>query len=79
MNERIFKSAEEVLAYLGTNQPTGGHFQLAISDPFSFAGRPDTIGAGMAVVLDKILELGYESDGFEQKDGYTLYHYKQME
>ena len=79
MNEIIFKSAEEIVSYLETNQPTGGNFQLAISDCFSCAGQPDTIGAGMAVVLDKILGLGYESDGFEQKGGYKLYHYKQME
>jgi hypothetical protein len=77
--EMIFKSAEEVLAYLETIQPTGGQFQLAISDSFTFAGQPDTIGAGMAVMLDKILGLGYEPEGFDQKDGYKLYKYKQME
>jgi hypothetical protein len=79
MNEMIFKSAEEVLDYLETNQPIGGQFQLAISDSFTFAGQPDTIGAGMAVMLDKILGLGYEPKGFDQKDGYKLYTYQQME
>lgn len=78
MDEMIFKTAEEVLAYLETNQPTGGLFQLAISDSLTFSGQPDTMGAGMAVMLDKILGLGYEPDGFDQKDGYKLYNYKQM-
>ena len=79
MNQTTFKSAEEVLAYLETNQPAGGLFQLAISDSFTFSGQPDTVGAGMAVILEKILKLGYEPDGFDQKDGYKLYNYKQME
>ena len=79
MDETIFKSAEEVLAYLKTNQPTGGLFQLAISDSLTFSGQPDTMGAGMAVILDEILGLGYEPVGFDQKDGYKLYYYKQME
>jgi hypothetical protein len=79
MNETIIQSAEEGLAYLETNQPTGELFQLAISDSFTFSGQPDTMGAGMAVMLDKILGLGYEPDGFDQKDGYKLYRYKEME
>ena len=79
MNEAFFKSAEEVLAYLETDQPTGGLFQIAISDSFTFAGQPDTMGAGMAVILDKILGLGYEPDGFDQKDGYKLYNYERVE
>ena len=78
MDETIFKSAEEVLVYLEINRPTGGLFQLAISDSLTFSGQPDTMGAGMAVMLDKILGLGYEPDGFDQKDGYKLYNYKQM-
>jgi hypothetical protein len=31
---------------------TGDCFALAIVDNFTFAGRPDTIGIGMAIVMD---------------------------
>ncbi len=79
MNATIIQSAEEGLAYLETDQPTGEFFQLAISDSFTFVGQPDTMGVGMAVLLDKILGLGFEPDGFDQKDGYKLYKYKEME
>ena len=79
MNDTIIQSAEEGLAYLETNQPTGDAFQLAISDAFTVAGQADTMGSAMAVLLDKILELGFEPDGFDQKDGYKLYTYKSME
>jgi hypothetical protein len=78
MNTTIIQSAEEGITYLEANEPKDDLFQLAISDAFTFSGKPDTIGAGMAVMLDKILGLGYEPDGFEQKDGYRIYKYKQM-
>ena len=52
---------------------------MAISDSFTFDGKPDTIGAGMAVLGDKILGMGYMPDGFEQKTGFRLYAYKKMQ
>jgi hypothetical protein len=78
MSERIIETAAEGLAYLESNPPSEAAFKLAISDSFTFAGKPDTIGAGMAVLLDKILGLGYMPDGFEQKSGFRLYGYKKM-
>jgi hypothetical protein len=78
MSERIIETAEEGLAYLESNPPSEAAFQLTISDSFTFAGKPDTIGAGMAVLLDKILGLGYMPDGFEQRSGFRLYGYKKL-
>jgi hypothetical protein len=76
--QTIIASAEDGLKYLGDHPPSGDSFQLAISGSFTFAGKPDAVGAGMAVLMDKILGLGYEPDGFEQKDGFRLYRYKKM-
>jgi hypothetical protein len=70
--------AEEGVKHLEMHPPSGASFQLAISESFTFAGKPDTMGAGMAVLLDKILGIGYEPDGFEQKNGFKLYRYKKM-
>ena len=75
----IFKSAEEAADHVNTATITGDRFELAISDDSTFAGQPDTMGAGMAVVVDGILAQGYLPDGVEQRDGYRLYSYKPME
>jgi hypothetical protein len=79
MKNMIIFSAEEGLKYLNTLKPLSGSFQLAISDLFTFSGQPDTMGAGMAVIVDKIFGFGFEPDGFEQRDGYKLYKYKEMD
>jgi hypothetical protein len=76
MSDSIIRSAEEGSKHLEAHPPTGDSFQLAISESFTFAGKPDTMGAGMAVLMDKILGLGYMPDGFEQKSGFRLYRYK---
>ena len=78
MPDEVIKTAEEGLKYLESHRPSGATFQLAISDSFTFAGKPDIMGAGMAVLGDKILGLGYLPDGFEQKSGFKLYGYKKM-
>ena len=79
MSDTIINSAEEGIKHLEAHPPTGASFQLAISESFTFAGKPDTIGAGMAVLMDKILGLGYMPDGFEQKSGFRLYKYQKTQ
>jgi hypothetical protein len=72
----IFKTAEEARAHVQATVITGDRFELAISNNFTFAGKPDTTGAGMAIVVDAILAQEYTVDGFDQRDGYRLYRYK---
>lgn len=74
----IFKTAESAADHVKATRVEGRVFELAIADGYTFAGEPDIMGAGMAVVLDAILAQGYEPDGFEQRDGYRLYRYKPM-
>jgi hypothetical protein len=74
-----FATAESAVQYVEAatfSQPT---FTLQIADNFTFAGQPDRMGAGMAILLDAILARGFVPDGFEQKDGYRLYRYKKDE
>jgi hypothetical protein len=75
-NAMIFKTAEDARAYVEATKITGDRFELPIANEFTFGGRPDTMGAGMAVVVDAILAQRYEPDGFEQREGYRLYRYK---
>ena len=78
MSEMIIKSAEDGLQHLAAHSPSSDSFELPISSSFTYAGKPDKVGFGMALLLDKILGMGYEPDGFEQKAGFRLYRYKKM-
>ncbi len=75
----IFRTAEEAKKHIDQSTLNGDSFELHIADDFTFAGQPDLMGAGMAVVLDGILVQGFEPDGFDQHDGYRVYRYKPME
>ena len=75
----IFHTAEDAKRHVDQSSLEGDSFELKISDDFTFAGQPDVMGAGMAIVLDGILGQGFEPDGFDQHDGYRAYRYKPME
>ena len=74
----IFKTAESAAAHVRAIRISGERFELAVDNAFTFAGRPDTIGAGLALVVDAILAQGYGPDGYEQRNGYRLYRYKPL-
>jgi hypothetical protein len=78
MDYHIITTAEEGVRRLESDPPSGDRFELAISDSFTFAGKPDKVGFGMALLLRRILKLRYEPDGFDQNDGFKLYRYKMM-
>jgi hypothetical protein len=76
----IMMSAEDFLKYIETHPPSGVSFQLAISDSFKFVGKPDTEGAGRALVVAELIKRGYEPDGgFEQKNGYRIHKFKKTQ
>jgi hypothetical protein len=49
-------------------------FTLAITDRLL-----DPVGMNMALITDRILERGWEPDGYEQRVGFRIYRYKRME
>ena len=49
-------------------------FKLSISDQLQ-----DPIGINMAIVTDSIPKRGWTPDGFQQKEGYRIYKYKNLE
>jgi hypothetical protein len=69
-----FNDIDEVLKYVDEFQGRPEELELAISDALQ-----DPIGMNMALITDKILTKGWEPDGFEEKDGYRVYRYKEME
>lgn len=66
----IKAAMEAVDAYAGSV----GDFVLPIADVLQ-----DPMGMHMALITDRILAKGWEPDGFEQRSGYRLYRYKEME
>ena len=48
-------------------------FELPISDELN-----DPVGINMAILTDTILKRGWEPDGFEAKEGFRIYKYKQL-
>jgi hypothetical protein len=74
-----FHTAEAALRYVRNTQFSESAFTLEIADDLTFAGHADTEGAGMAVVLDAVLEKGFSPDGYEQKVGFRRYRYRRTE
>ena len=69
-----FNDVDEVLTYVDEFKGRPEELELAISDALQ-----DPIGMNMALITDRILKKGWEPDGFEEKDGYRVYTYKEME
>jgi hypothetical protein len=65
---------EEALGIIAEYQGAASDFELPIADSLL-----DSVGMNMAIITDKILGKGFMPDGFEQKDGYRLYKYKDLE
>ena len=79
MNAIIIATTEDGIRHLEAHPPSADRFELAVSESFTFAGKPDKVGFGMALILRRILAMRYEPDGFEQKEGFRLYRYKRMQ
>jgi hypothetical protein len=65
---------EEANRVIEEYQGAAGDFQLPIANSLL-----DPVGAHMAIITDMILAKGFEPDGYEEKDGYRLYKYKDLE
>jgi hypothetical protein len=74
-------TVEEALRIIAEYQGAACDFQLPIADsllePVRFNMEIIT-GFNMAIITDKILGKDFMPDGFEQKDGYRLYKYKDL-
>jgi len=62
---------EEATQYIESFEGRPEEFKILISDHLQ-----DPIGINMAIITDSILKRGWMSDGFQQKEGYRIYQYK---
>jgi len=72
-------TVEAVLSQLDTI-PTGESqpFELWIPQQVTLRGQLAPADVAMAIILDKILGMGYEPDGFAEADGGRVYRYRVM-
>jgi len=69
-----FEDAKESAQYVKRFEGKASDLKLAINDSLL-----DPIGINMAIITDKILAKGWEPNGYEEKEGYRVYMYKEME
>lgn len=69
-----FKNVETIVDYIRSFEGNANDLKVPISDEVN-----DQIGLNMAIITDAILAKGFEPNGFEQKKGYRVYVYKDLE
>lgn len=76
----IIKSAEDFLKHIEAHPPTGASLRLGFSDSFTFMGKRDATGAGMALVVAELFKRGYQPDGQpQQKSGHRVIRFNRTE
>ena len=75
-DQTVFDRVDSILRFLRTDPPSEDTFSLSISHNLFFQGSKDDSGAGMALVLDRLLELEYSPDGVDQMEGFEIHRYK---
>jgi hypothetical protein len=66
-----FSIVSEAVLYVDAFQGTASELRLPITDVLQ-----DEMGLNMALILDHVLARGWSPDGYEQRDGYRIYRYK---
>ena len=69
-----FSDAQEAAQYVENFEGEAEELELAISDSLL-----DPLGINMALITDKILAKGWEPDGYETKQGYKVFRYREMQ
>jgi len=77
MSPPLQSTVEAVLSQVDSI-PSGPSFELWIPQHLTLRGQSAPADVAMAVILDKILGMGYEPDGFSEADGGRIYRYRVM-
>jgi hypothetical protein len=56
--------------------PCSQSFELWVPQELTLRGKPAGLDVAMAIVLDKILGMGFQPDGFSEAEGGRVYRYK---
>ncbi len=74
ITQQPFKTVNKAVEHIQSITQESAEFKLLISDELN-----DAMGANMAIILDVILDKGFEPFGFEQKEGYMVYVYQSLQ
>ena len=69
-----FKDVQEAAQYIENYEGKASELKLGICESLL-----DPVGINMSIITDKVLEKGWEPNGFEEKENYRVYLYKEME
>jgi len=75
MNQPTQSTVEAILSQLD-GIPRDQSFELWITQDLTFRGKVVRADLAMAMILDKILGLGFGPDGFAEAEGGRIYRYK---
>ena len=79
MSRSSQSSVEGLISELGgIASPGSQSFELWVPQELTLRGKPVRLDVAMAIVLDKILGMGFTVDGFTAAEGGRLYRYKVM-
>ena len=65
---------QQAIALIDAHYGNPEDFALAVPD-----GLQDPIGMNMALITDRILQRGWQPDGFVSHPGFRLYRYKPLD
>ena len=68
------EAVEDAISIIESYEGAAEDFELPVADSLL-----DPVGMNMAIITDRILARGFEPNGFEQKDGFRVYRYKDVE
>jgi hypothetical protein len=70
-------TVESLISELGGIVPVGSQsFELWVPQQLTLRGQPVRADVAGAVILDKILGMGFQPDGFSEAEGGRVYRYK---
>jgi hypothetical protein len=75
MNKPFRGTVEALLSELDVMSPVDGCFKLWVPRDLTFRGQSVPVDVAMAILLDKILGMKYQPNGFSEGDGGRLYKY----
>jgi hypothetical protein len=67
------RTVPEAFARIDASTGSQSNFALSVHESML-----DPIGVNMALITDRILEKGWEPDGFTAQDGYRVFHYRAL-
>jgi hypothetical protein len=79
MNRPSQGSVESLLSELDTIVTSPDGFELWIPANLTLNSNPIRTDVAMTIVLDKILGMGFQPDGFIESKGGRIYRYKAFE